>query len=673
LIDCLRWGRFVMLTVKHDPIPSRDNPLSQAVRSARSAFWGVGLFSLAVNLLMLTGPLFMLQIYDRVLTSRSVPTLVALFGLVVALYGFLGLFEFFRSRILSRVGYQLDEKLARPSLKVWIASRLSERAAAGRPVTDLSSVRNFLSSQGLPALFDLPWVPIYLAIVFLLHAQLGLLALAGLVIVLVLAIANEWLTRKPLGEAIAAENREAQFAEHALRNSDVIVSLGMASNISGYWSRLRDAAKARAQAGGDLGEGFASSSKAMRLLLQSAILGLGGYLAIQGQISAGTIVAASILAGRALAPIDQTIGNWRNIVRAREAYRRLMTSLAGYAEPQRATQLPEPSGALEVNRIIKFAPNAREVDGGARRPILHGLDFKLKAGDALGVIGPSAAGKSTLARMLVGLSVADQGSVRLDGATFDQWDPDVLGRYIGYLPQNVELLPGTLKQNIARFDPEATDSDVIAAAQLAGAHELIVRLPDGYATEIGFGQPPLSGGQAQRIALARALFRQPKLIVLDEPSSNLDVDGDTALTRAIIAMRRAGSVVIIMTHRPTTIAAANLVLMIREGRQAEFGPKSEVLNKVTRQSANTPSSKGVGGAPGAEVAAANRSHSGNPNDGSTARPLDGVPSTTAGDHFSSAPTGSVLKDEFLGIRYTTARSLQPKRKSKPSSDQEPQA
>lgn len=578
-----------MLAVKANSLRKPENPLSQSMRSVRYAFWVVGLFSLAINLLMLTGPLFMLQVYDRVLSSQSVPTLVALFGLVVALYCFLGLFDFFRARILSRVGYYLDGKLAQPSLKVWIAGRLAGRPDIGRPVMDLSSIRSFLGSQGLPALFDLPWAPIYLLIVFFMHFYLGVLALVGLLFVIVLAISNELLTRKPIGEGGYAEGKESQFAEHAVRNAETIVSLGMSSHISKYWSALRDAAKERTQAGGDLSEGFTSTSKSIRMLLQSAILALGAYLAIKGQISAGTIVAASILAGRALAPVDQTIGNWRNILRARQAYRRLLDSLAYHVASQKTINLPAPKGVIEVRQVIKFAPNSLAVDGGARRPILQGLNFALKPGDALGVIGPSASGKSTLARLLVGLTTPDQGSIRLDGATFDQWDPDRLGRHIGYLPQAVELLPGTLKQNIARFDETANDDEVIAAAQLAGAHELIVRLPNGYATEIGFGQPPLSGGQAQRIALARALFRQPKLIVLDEPSSNLDVEGDVALTQAITAMRNAGSVIFIMTHRPPTIAAANLVLMLRDGRQVEFGEKDEVILRVTKSSDAPPS------------------------------------------------------------------------------------
>jgi len=571
-----------MRSGRTSPARRNANPLAQAMRSVRHAFLAVGLFSLAINILMLTGPLFMLQVYDRVLTSRSVPTLVALFGLVVCLYAFLGLFDLIRTRILSRVGYWLDARLARPALNAWITGRLTGAPDVGRPVGDLGIIRGFLGTPAPSALFDLPWFPIYLGIVFLLHTYLGLLTLAGIGVVVMLALINELTTRRAVRDAMGAENRETDFVEHSIRNTEAIVSLGMAGNIARHWEALREASKSQAQVAGDRSEGLTSFSKALRMVVQSALLGLGGYLAIKGEISAGSIVAGSILAGRALAPIDQTIGNWRNILRARQAYGRLTETLGRFGESRSMTALPEPLGYVEVGQVTKQAPNAIAGAERARRPILHGLNFVLAPGDVLGVIGPSAVGKSTLARMLVGITMPDQGAVRLDGATFDQWDRDVLGRHIGYLPQSVELLPGSLKQNIARFDPDATDAEVVEAAQLAGAHELIVRLPQGYETEIGFGAPPLSGGQAQRIALARALFRRPKLVVLDEPSSNLDADGDTALAKAIGAIREAGSTVVVMTHRPSTIRAANLILMLRDGRQAEFGERDEIMRKVTR-------------------------------------------------------------------------------------------
>ncbi|HUS97034.1 MAG TPA: type I secretion system permease/ATPase [Hyphomicrobiaceae bacterium] len=577
-----------MMRHQSDPEKEAANPLSRAVARVRYALWGVGAFSLAINVLMLTGPVFMLQVYDRVLTSRSVPTLAALFGLAVALYIFFGVFELLRTRVLSRVGYRLDEQLMQPALQTWIATQLTGRPSSARPTNDLSALRMFMSSQGLPALFDLPWVPLYLGIVFLLHVQLGLLALGGAVVVVILAVANELTTRKSMNDAGLLENKETQFADQSLRSSEAIVSMGMTANVVQHWGDLRNAAKQRAQDAGDRSEWFAASSKAVRMLLQSALLGLGGYLAIMGKISPGTIVAASILAGRALSPIDQAIGNWRNILRARQAYVRLWHALVGYTGDQTKTDLPKPQGRLDVQKVIKLTDMADAAKGGARRPILHGVTFSLKAGDALGVIGPSGAGKSTLARMLVGLTMPDQGSVRLDGATFDQWDSNAVGRHIGYLPQHLELLPGSLKQNIARFDPGATDDEVIAAARLAGAHDLILKMPEGYATEIGFGRPPLSGGQAQRVCLARALFRLPPLVVLDEPSSNLDVDGDLALTHAIMRLRKAGSVVIVMTHRPGAIQAANLILMISDGRQVEFGEKNEVLRKVTRNKGRRP-------------------------------------------------------------------------------------
>ena len=571
-----------MLVRQHDRMQSSADPLSAKLRSVNYAFWGVGLFSLVINLLMLTGPLFMLQVYDRVLTSKSVPTLVALFGLAAAMYMFLGLFDYLRARVLSRIGYWLDEEFAQPSLISWISGYTSGRGDIGRPTADLSQIRLFMSSPGLPALFDLPWVPIYLGIVFLLHFQLGSLALVGAMLVVVIAIANEMLTRRSVVEAVAIESNEGRFAEHSLRNAEAIVAMGMTGNIARHWGHLRNSAKASAQSGIEIGEVFTSTSKALRLLIQSALLGLGGYLALTGKISPGTIVAASILAGRALAPIDQTVGNWRNIARARQAYKRLAIALAGFTNKSPKTELPTPTGKLQVENLLKLAPASASQPAAGRRPILQGLQFELKPGDALGVVGPSASGKSTLARLLVGLTAPDQGSVRLDGAVYDQWDADSLGQHVGYMPQDVELLPGTIKQNIARFDTHMEDKEVIQAAKLAGAHELILGLPDGYDTTIGFGQPPLSGGQAQRVALARALFRQPPLIVLDEPSSNLDAEGEAALTQAIATVRKEGSTVILMTHRPSTLAATNLILMIDAGRQTQFGDKSEVLRKLTR-------------------------------------------------------------------------------------------
>lgn len=555
--------------------------LSLALRAMRGAFVVAAVFSLAINLLMLTGPLFMLQVYDRVLASGSVPTLMALFGIVLGLYAFMALFDYLRSRVLSRIGYWLDQRLGALTFRNWIVQSLAFQHRPGRPLADLAALRTFLGSTAVPAVFDLPWSPIYLGIVFFLHVQLGLLALAGAVVVVVIALVNEVMTRGPSAEGARLELQESQMVDDCSRTAEAIVAMGMTGNLVDHWTDLRGDAGEWTQRSTERGEGLASASKAFRLLLQSAILALGAYLAINHEISAGTIIAASIIAGRALAPIDQIIGNWRNIVRVRQCYKRLSSHLALATEQHQPVTLPRPEGKVAVDKVVKYVPMDAK-DPSTRRAILHGISFSLEPGDGLGVIGPSASGKSSLARILVGLWPADQGSVRIDGATHDQWDADALGRHIGYLPQTVELIAGTIRQNIARFDPGATDEVVIAAAKLAGVHEIILQLPEGYSTQIGSGRPPLSGGQAQRIALARAVLRTPPLIILDEPSSNLDIEGDTALTNAIEHLRSLGSTVVVMTHRPSAIAAVNLVLMLKAGRQVEFGEKTEILRKVTK-------------------------------------------------------------------------------------------
>lgn len=549
------------------------------VRQARPALLGVAAFSFAVNLFMLTGPLFMLQVYDRVLTSRSVPTLIALFGLVILLYGFMGAFEFLRARVLSRVGYRLDASLMDRAHRRWTLAGLFPGGAGSRPASDLAAVRQFLASNGLPALFDLPWVPVYLAVIFLLHVWLGWLALGAAVLVTLITIASELLTRQPVAEAVAWEAREAQLAGQIHRNAEAVVAMGMTGTVGSVWQSARTRAMASAQAGGNKTEALTALSKAARLTVQSGILALGAFLAIRGEITPGTMIAASILGGRALAPVDQVVGNWRNIARARLAFGRLRDGLGAAAKDGAPpVELPEPQGEVRLEGATKFAPSA---DGSAT-PIIGDLSFELRPGDALGVIGPSASGKTTLARLLTGLWLPDRGSVRLDGATYDQWDSDRLGAHLGYLPQSVELIAGTVRDNIARFDPSAQDDDIIEAAKLAGVHDLILGLRDGYQTEIGEGGAILSGGQRQRIALARAVYGRPALVVLDEPNASLDADGDAALTRAIKSLRDKGTTVVVMAHRPSAIAAVNLVLMLDEGRQADFGPKEEVLKRVTR-------------------------------------------------------------------------------------------
>lgn len=563
----------------------KENPLKFALRRSRATFFSVGLFSCAINILMLTGPLFMLQVYDRVLASRSVPTLVALFGLVVILYLFLGLFDFIRSRALSRAGYRLDVDLGGITQKHWLVSKTIIGQGQQRPVNDLSALRQFLSSNALPALFDLPWVPIYLAIVALLHPWLGWLAVTGAVIVIGVTLANEWLTNSKIGQATASEVVEQNFSESAGRGAESIVALGMTQRVTQEWQRLRHEALGNWQSAGSASEVAHSLTKSTRMLMQSGILALGAYLAIHQEISPGTMIAASILAGRALAPVDLAIGNWKNFVRARQSYGRLNRILPSNLASSDATELEPPIGKISFKDVVKFG-GQQTGSAAEQAPILQAIKFDLEPGDGLGVIGPSGCGKSSLGRLLTGIWMPDKGSVRIDGATYDQWDSDAVGKFVGYLPQSIELLVGTIKQNIARFDPQVSDQDVIDAAKLAGVHELILGFPKGYDTKIGDGTHVLSGGQVQRIALARTVLRNPPLVVLDEPNANLDAEGDAALAEAIVKLRKRGSTVIVMAHRPSAIAAVNKVLMLRQGQQLDFGPKEEVLQRVTKQPPN---------------------------------------------------------------------------------------
>ncbi|MCY6381795.1 type I secretion system permease/ATPase [Hoeflea prorocentri] len=560
----------------------KDSQFQLATRRLRSSFIGVGLFSAAVNILMLTGPLFMLQIYDRVLSSRSVPTLVALVVLVGVLYAFMAVFDFIRVRLLSRAAHRFDLELMPLAQKTLIYQGLAAGRLSSRPEQDLSAVRQFVGSNGPVALLDLPWVPFYLALVFLLHQWLGFLALAGALIVITLALINEFATRGAIREGAGHEFSASLIGQQVHDNSEPLVAMGMAGRMTDKWGEIRRLALAHTQRATGTAEMVSASSRAFRLLLQSSILALGAYLAIHQQISAGAIVAASIIAGRALAPVDQAIGQWKGFVRARLAFSRLKKAIGDIGLEETRTQLPEPEGTVDVSGLIKLMPEAEQAGANNRPPILQDINFKLRPGDGLGVIGPSTAGKSSLARLLTGIWLPDRGSVTLDGAGFSLWDQEALGRHIGYLPQDVCLINGTIRQNVSRFDAEAQDYDVIAAAQLAGVHDMVLALPEGYDTTIGQGGTMLSGGQAQRIALAQAVYKQPALVVLDEPNSNMDTEGDAALSDCIKALRASGSTVIVMAHRPSAIASVNKILMLKGGRQVDFGDKQEVLQRATR-------------------------------------------------------------------------------------------
>lgn len=555
-----------------------QNPIEMGLVQLRRGLVFVAFFSAAVNILTLTGPIFMLQVYDRVLSSGSVPTLQGLFVIVIVLYGFLGIYDFLRTRLLSRAGYRLDEAVGKHAFDLWVRGAAHSNGELNRPLSDLAVVRTFLASPATLGIFDLPWLPFYLGIIFLVHPWLGILATIGAAVVVTLALFNQVLTRKYFTKAMIIDRSESFFVEQSRRNADAIIPLGMLGPLNSRWRTMHHSGLAVGQIGSERAEGFAVFSKAARLLLQSSLLALGGYLVLQQEISAGMIVATSIIAGRALAPVDQLIGQWRNVVSALEALKRLRATLEIKSGETKRIRLPNPIGKLDVKGVTKFAID--QVPDSEHPPILQQISFSLKPGEALGIIGPSASGKSTLARILVGGWKADRGEVRLDGATFDQWIPDQLGANIGYLPQTVDLMTGTIKENIARFDPQASDESVIRAAKISGVHEMILGLPNGYATELGFHSGSLSGGQIQRVGLARAVFNTPKLIVLDEPNSNLDASGEEALSRAIAHFREAGSTVIVIAHRPSAIDAVNKIMVLRNGRIADYGDKEEIIKKV---------------------------------------------------------------------------------------------
>lgn len=547
--------------------------IAAALAACRTALIGVGLISMVTNILMLTGPLFMLQIYDRVLTSRSVPTLVALLLLVAGLFVFMGVLELIRSRILVRVGFRLDRVLNARVFQTVLNFRSKRAGANGtQSLRDLDQVRQFISGPGPLAFFDMPWAPVYFAVIFMFHWWLGLVALGGAIILLSLSLINEFAARKPLAQASAETIKSFATAEAGRRNAEVLGAMGMEQVYFQRWNTERQNALASHTRASDVAGTLSSVTKVARLFLQSLMLATGAYLALQQIVTPGVMIAASIILSRALAPVEQAIGNWRAFVGARQSAQRIRGALEALPESAKRMELPEPKGALKVQKAYAAAPGLRE-------PVLKGVNFKLEPGDALGVIGPSASGKSTLARTLVGVWPLLRGNVRLDGAALDQWDPLQLGRNIGYLPQDVELFDGTVEENIARFDPDRASEDIVAAAQKAGVHDLILNLADGYGTRIGEGGSVLSAGQRQRVALARALYGNPKLIVLDEPNSNLDSEGEAALTEAILSLRKEGATVVVMAHRPSAIAAVNLLLVLREGKQAGFGPKDEVLKE----------------------------------------------------------------------------------------------
>jgi PrtD family type I secretion system ABC transporter len=562
----------------------RRSELGEALRACRTAFIGVGIMSCMINLLYLTGSLFMLEVYDRVLPSRSVPTLIGLILLAVFLYMAQGILDLIRGRILGRVGTSLDEALnARVfDIVVRLPLTVGGRNDGLQPLRDLDNVRGFLGGMGPGAFFDLPWLPFYLAICFAFHVMIGVTALVGAIILVALTMTTEFLSRAPARQALGLASRRNDLAAASRRNAEVLVAMGMSARLGRRWSEANQNYLDGNQHASDVSGGLGAIAKVLRMMLQSAVLAVGAYLVIHQEATAGIIIAGSILSARALAPVDLAIAHWKGFIAARQSWHRLNRLLESIPVRAKPTLLQTPSKQLSMESVSIVPP-------GDQRVIVQDVSFALTAGSGLGVIGPSGSGKSSLVRALVGVWQPARGKVRIDGAALDQWSPDELGQFVGYLPQDVELFAGSVAQNICRFDPEATSDKIIAAAKEAGVHEMIIKMREGYDTQVGEQGAALSAGQAQRVALARALYGDPFLLVLDEPNSNLDTEGDEALTRAIRAARERGAVVVVVAHRPIGIEAVDQLLVLKDGRVQAFGPKETVLGQVLQPRVASPS------------------------------------------------------------------------------------
>lgn len=568
--------------------------LSKARRKSRGLFWAAGLFSAFVNLLMLAGPLYMMQVYDRVLSSGSVETLIALTALVAFLFGIMGILDLSRSRLMARAGARfqaaLDQRVFRAVVRRSAVAR-DPVAETGR--SDLEAIQRLIGSPLAQATFDLPWTPVFLAGLALFHPLLGLLAVGGGVLLIALALANQMMTARLRGQASSAAQAELFLAEEIRSEAGMIQSMGMLGNAFDRWVSARNEALASGVSANELGAGFTSLTKVMRLFLQSAMLGLGAWLVLRGELSAGAMIAGSVLMGRALAPVETILGQWALAQQARQGWVSLADLLTRVPPEGETMPLPRPDARLEVDALVLKGSETP-------RPILRGITLRVEPGQAMGVIGPSGAGKSSLARALTGAILPASGSVRLGGAALNQFGADALGRHIGYLSQQVRMFAGTIGQNIARLDPTPDPEAIVTAARMAGAHELILNLPRGYDTPITATDNLLSGGQLQRIALARALYGDPVMVLLDEPNSNLDSEGTAALNAAIRRLKEQGRIVVLMAHRPAAIRECDLLLFIENGAQVAFGPRNEILQKFTTgnaASAARPPARGEAGSP----------------------------------------------------------------------------
>ncbi|MBK5958804.1 type I secretion system permease/ATPase [Rhodoplanes elegans] len=577
------------------PVPRRAGPgrapalrveppsaLGHSLRACSRTFLTVCILSGIVNLLALTGPFFMLEVYDRVLPGRSLPTLAGLALIAGLLYSFFGLLDVLRMRLLTRIGMSLDQSVRAATFDLLWRVPLSRGRpeVPQQPLRDLNQVRGFLSGVGPTAIFDLPWLPLYVGLCFVFHPLIGAAALVSALTLIGVMILTEALVRRPVSDAGAIAAARNRLTEAAVRNAEVMQAMAIAPRLRSLFSASSADLLAAQRRSSDIGNGMSALSKVLRLVVQSAVLGVGAVLVVRQEATAGIMIASSILCARALAPVELALANWRSFLAARQSWRRLDAALRQMTATPASTMLPEPSRTLSVESLTVVPP-------GAQRPVLHGASFRVSAGSALGVIGPSASGKSSLARALVGSWAPAAGRVALDGAALPQWPCEQLGRVIGYLPQDVELFSGTIGENVSRFDPDADPAAIVAACRAAGAHDMIVSRLGGYDSDIGDFGVTLSAGQRQRIGLARALYGDPFLVVLDEPNSNLDSDGEEALTHAIMAVRSRGGIVVVVAHRPSALRAVDLVLMLADGRIQSFGPKDTILPRYLRRNGST--------------------------------------------------------------------------------------
>lgn len=551
-----------------------NDELARALKFCRRHFLTAGVFSLGINLLFLAPSLYMLQVYDRVIASASETTLLMLTIALLVAFVTMTALDWVRARILARAGVRLDRLLAGRVMAATFAGAGRGDTGGSQPLRDFDAVRQFLSGPGMSALFDMPWAPIYLFVIFMLHPWMGAFGLGCMVVLLLTAVIGEHLARKPLADATEAANRSYRFTESSLRNAEVVQAMGMMRHLQARWGRERNRMLARQDSVANRMAATASFTRFLRLAMQSLILGLGAWLVIERSVTLGAMFAGSLLLARALQPVEAIVGAWQAVASARDAMERLKALLAANPVADDRLSLPRPMGRIEV-QALTFGVR------GTARIILNRIDFAIQPAEVVGIIGPSGSGKTTLARLLVGLAAPFSGTVRLDGADVAKWPREELGPYLGYLPQDVELFADTVANNISRFRV-GEDSSIVDAAQLAGVHEAILALPEGYDTQVGEGGSALPGGLRQRIGLARAIFGSPCLVVLDEPNSNLDNDGEAALANCIKQLKMWGATVVIISHRPAALNVVDKVLVLKDGSQVAFGPRDEVLKRVTR-------------------------------------------------------------------------------------------